>query len=66
MRRFFFHFNRQSKIMTLHFCGTCYQVVGIRCLVPCETKWNKRQPYLVMQGWAKDIEFEKGVATIYG
>lgn len=53
--RFFFHYYRGKKMMSVHFRGKCYITKFIRCTVPCETKWNKRQPYLVMQGFASHI-----------
>jgi hypothetical protein len=48
--------------MTIHFRNKCELVDDIKCFVPCNTKWNKRQPYLVMQGFAKNltIKLEKG------
>lgn len=53
--RFFYHYYRQYNEMSVHFRGKCYRVTDIICQVPCETKWNKRQPNLVMRGWAKDV-----------
>lgn len=41
--------------MSVHFRGTCYMTQEIECLVSCETKWNTRQPRLVMQGFAGEI-----------
>lgn len=45
--------------MSIHFRNTCTVVDEIQCLVPCYTKWNKRQPHLVMQGYASEIIFSK-------
>jgi hypothetical protein len=54
--RFFYHYFRHSeKKLSVHFRGTCYNVDMIKCQVPCETKFNKRQPKLVMQGYATKI-----------
>ena len=53
--RFFYHYYKQYKEMSVHFRDKCYRVTDIICKVPCETKWNKRQPNLVMRGWAKDV-----------
>ena len=36
----------------------------IICNVPCETKWNKTQPNIVMQGFAKDVVIENNKAII--
>lgn len=41
--------------MTVHFRKKCYLVKAVDCLVPCETKWNRNQPKVVMQGWATNI-----------
>jgi len=52
--------------MSVHFKGTCHVVDDIQCLVPCVTKWNKRQPQLVMQGYAREVIISPGskIATI--
>lgn len=62
--RFFFHYNKVAKQMSVHFRGTCYIVNNVECRVPCETKWNKRQPRLVMRGMASDVTIIKGAAWI--
>lgn len=54
-RRFFYHFNKHTGGMTVHFKGQCIPVNDVACEVPCETKWNKRQPRLVMQGHAANV-----------
>ena len=50
--------------MSVHFRGKCMRVDNVDCKVPCETKWNKRQPQLVMRGWAKSVEIRDGTAVI--
>lgn len=50
--------------MSVHFRNTCTPVDNIVCEVPYETKWNKRQPYLVMQGFASEVEVKEGIAYI--
>lgn len=50
--------------MSVHFRGKCYRTPNVDCQVPCETKWNKRQPYLVLQGWAHEITEEPTKITI--
>jgi hypothetical protein len=45
IRRFFYHYRKCDGQMSVHFQGQC---------VPC--KGNKRQPFLVMQGWATKID----------
>lgn len=54
-RRFFMHYNKQKKMMTVHWKGQCIPVNDITCYAPVETKWNSKQPHIVMQGWALDV-----------
>lgn len=60
--RFFYHYYKKYKMMSIHFRGKCHRVHDIICNVPCETKWNKRQPNLVMRGWATNVKIEAGPA----
>ncbi len=62
--RFFYHFYKQKGKMSVHFRNTCTVVDDIICQVPCETKWNKTQPRLVMRGFAKRVDFHRGAAII--
>ncbi len=62
--RFFYHYNKANKKMTVHFRKLCYIANNIECLVPCETKWNKTQPNLVMQGWAKQLHTSENLIII--
>lgn len=64
MTRFFYHYYKAKKRMSIHWKGTCYVVDNIRCHVPCETHWNKRQPYLVMRGWADNVTIKGHEAII--
>lgn len=50
--------------MSIHFGGSCLVVDNIECQVPCETKWNKTQPNLVMRGWAHNVEIIDNKAVI--
>ena len=43
--------------MSIHYRGKCVPVKEVICNTPCETKWNKTQPVLVMQGYSSNIEF---------
>lgn len=54
--RFFYHYFKQKHKMSVHFRGTCLIVDSIICERPCETKWRKRQPKLVMQGYASEVQ----------
>lgn len=62
--RFFYHFFKQKKCMTVHFRGQCIPVKDIVCEVACETKWGTKQPYLVMRGYAKEVEIKGDKAYI--
>ena len=62
--RFFYHYNKPAKKMSVHYRGKCYIVTDVQCLVPSYSKWNKRQPYIVMQGYASEIVVGKDVVTI--
>lgn len=62
--RFFYHYYKQKKKMSIHFKKSCTVVTDIVCNVPCETKWNKTQPQLVMRGFASKIDIKNGIAYI--
>ncbi len=50
--------------MTVHFRGKCIPCIDLKCNVPCETKRNKTQPKLVMQGFCKSVTVENNIAII--
>lgn len=50
--------------MSIHFKKQCMIVSNVICSVPCETKWNKIQPNLVMQGFCKEINIIDDIAYI--
>jgi hypothetical protein len=62
--RFFYHYFKQKDAMSVHFKKQCMVVDSVVCHVPCETKRNRTQPKLVMQGWANSVVVEEGVAHI--
>jgi hypothetical protein len=62
--RFFYHYNKHSDSMTVHFRNQCIPVGSIVCKTPCESKRNKTQPHLVMQGFAKEVRIENNTAYI--
>jgi len=64
MRRFFFHYYRAYKCMSVHYKGQCFKVNDVQCSVPCETKWSDKQPNLIMRGFCKDVQIKDGVAII--
>lgn len=63
--RFFYHYYKQKKKMSVHFRGMCMVVDDVICLASCETKWKKTQPNLVMQGFATDVKIINNQAIIY-
>lgn len=50
--------------MTVHFRGRCIPVQNIVCYCTTETKWKKKQPRLVMQGYAQEVKIVKDTAYI--
>ena len=62
--RYFYHYFKGKRDMSVHFKNKCSVVNDIVCKVPCETKWRKTQPQLVMQGFCKNVEIKDGVAYI--
>ncbi len=64
MRRFFYHYRKCDKRMSVHFKNQCIPVMDVVCKVPCETHRNKRQPFLVMRGFASSVRVEGGKAII--
>jgi len=56
--RFFYHYYKQYNEMSVHFRNKCYRTKNVVCNDNSETKWNKRQPMLVVQGFCKDIKIE--------
>lgn len=62
--RFFYHYRRSDKKMSVHFRGQCIPCEDVVCSVPTETKRNKIQPYLVIQGFANDVVVEGNTVKI--
>jgi len=62
--RFFYHFRKSTRGMTVHFKNTCLSCKNVVCKTECSTKWNSRQPRLVMQGFAKKVTVENDIAYI--
>ena len=56
--RFFYHYRRSDKKMSVHFKKQCLSCEDVVCKVSCETKRNKIQPYLVLQGFATNVRYE--------
>jgi len=62
--RFFYHFNKKEKKMTVHFKGTCYIYKHIICEPETQTHYKSTQPHLVMRGWCSGIVEGNGTDTI--
>lgn len=41
--------------MSVHYKNRCFIVDNVDCYAPAFSKYNKRQPKLVMQGFAKEV-----------
>jgi hypothetical protein len=54
-KRFFYHYNKPARKMTVHWQGQCLLADYLSIMVPAESKVNKRQPRVVMQGWASTV-----------
>lgn len=63
--RFFYHYFKQKKCMSVHFQKKCTQCQNVVCYAETNTKWNKTQPQLVMQGYASKIEMIDDTIYIY-
>lgn len=64
-KRFFFHFRKSTGNLTLHWNKQCIPINNVECKVSVETKWNKQQPRVVLQGWATEIKIDEQLkATI--
>lgn len=62
--RFFYHFRKSTKSMTVHWKNSCLAAQNVICNVACETKWSDKQPRLVMRGFCKNVEIKNGTAII--
>jgi hypothetical protein len=63
--RFFYHYFKQKKCMSVHFKKQCIQCKNVICYAETESKWNKTQPQLVIQGFASDIKIDEDIIYIY-
>jgi len=62
--RFFYHYYKQYKCMSVHYRNKCYKVDDVECNVSTETKWNATQPQLVIRGFASNLEIINNKAFI--
>ena len=62
--RYFYHYYKQYKCMSVHFRGNCYRTQNVECTVPSETHWNKTQPNLIVRGFASGIDILKDKIVI--
>lgn len=67
---FYFHYNKPASLsagkpkLSVHYRGLCNIVDKVICAVPCESRINKRQPRVVMAGWAQRLRICRGVAVL--
>ena len=60
--RFWFHYNKPERrktgkpVMTVHYRDRCIMADNIECNVETETHRRKRQPYMVIRGWAESVK----------
>lgn len=65
-----FHYNKPYSRQTgedywsVHFRDTCYFVKSIKCGIPTFSKNNKRQPRVVMKGYARSVVIDDECAVI--
>lgn len=57
--RFFYHYYRQYDCMSIHYKGACTRVDSVVCEAKNETKRNKTQPRLVIQGFSSNVKIVK-------
>lgn len=62
--RFFYHYYKQKGKMSIHFRGQCMVSKNVVCEVSTQTKWNKTQPQLVVQGFCETVEIIDDTAII--
>lgn len=62
--RFFYHYFKTKGKMSVHFKKKCMIVDNVCCEVPCETKWQIKQPRLIMQGFCSIIKIINNTAII--
>ncbi len=63
-KRFFYHYNKIKKCLTVHFENKCLLTDNIVCLVPTESKDNNQQPRKTIQGWCFDVNHTPKLTTI--
>ena len=54
--RFYFHYNKQHKKLSVHYRGKCLLTKAVRITVPTESKQNKQQPLITIQGWCTNLK----------
>lgn len=62
--RFFYHYNKHTKQMSVHFKGTCIPCKDIVCMVQCESHRRNVQPRIVMRGFCEEVKIEEGKCII--
>ena len=63
-RRFFYHYNKIKKCLTVHFANKCLLTDNILCLTASESKDNNQQPRKTIQGWCLEVHHTDKLTTI--
>ena len=62
--RFYFHYYKRYKCISIHFKNKCMRCKDVVCEVPLESKWNISQPNLILRGFCKEIYIENDICYI--
>ena len=62
--RFFFHYYKRYKCISIHYRDKCITAKDVVCDVPLESKWNKSQPNLVLRGFCSKLYIENDICYI--
>jgi hypothetical protein len=62
--RFFYHYNKIHKKISVHYRDKCYLTDNIKVSVETESHWNKQQPRLVIRGFSSNVSIEENSITI--
>jgi hypothetical protein len=62
--RFFYHYNKIHNKITIHFKNRCILVKNLICKVPVESKWNDKQPRLIIRGFCENVKIKENIGYI--
>lgn len=70
-KRFWFHYNKPASakqgrpLLTLHYLNKCHLVESLNIKVPTETHNRKKQPRIIVRGWANGVNISEKKADIF-